>query len=70
MDTVTEAQMTRPGPRATREIWVRIPRTMLPPLAALAREHGTSRTRVIVRAVTLYLEEHTDWRSHELEPLP
>lgn len=47
---------------ATTEVWMRIPRTMLPALATLADEYGTSRSAVLRRALEIYLAEHAEWR--------
>ena len=44
---------------------------MLPALAELKEtHHAPSRSAVIVRAVELYLREHTDWEPTEVGRLP
>lgn len=56
---------------ATTQVWVRIPRTMLPALADLkGRYDAPSRSAVIVRALELYLAEHTEWRPSTTAGLP
>lgn len=41
---------------------MRVPRTMLPALAEMAKRHSVSRSAVLRRALELYLTEHTDWK--------
>lgn len=51
---------------ATTQVWVRIPRTMLPALAEIKDRYGApSRSAVVVRAIEHYLREHSSWKPVE-----
>lgn len=54
----------------TVEVYLRVPETMVEAVAALAAAHNRSRSAVLVRALELYLAEHTDWRPRSHAGLP
>jgi len=58
------------GVQATVQVWMRVPRTMLPALAVLADRHGTTRSAVLRRSLEVYLSQHTDWQESKEEDLP
>lgn len=56
---------------ATTQVWVRIPRTMLEAIREVKERYDApSRSAVIVRAVEVYLTEHTDWKPSTTAGLP
>ncbi len=56
---------------ATTQVWVRIPRTMLDAIREMKDRYGApSRSAVIVRAVAVYLSEHTEWQETPSGGLP
>lgn len=54
----------------TVEMYLRVPETMSAAVASLADAHHTTRSAVLVRALEIYLAEHTDWKPGPHKGLP
>lgn len=62
--------MVTSPPLATTQVWMRVPRTMIPAVTDLAQRCGTTKSAVLRRALALYLAEHTEWDAPGEERLP
>ena len=54
----------------TVEVYLRVPETMVGAVMSLAAAHNTTRSAVLVRALEIYLSEHTDWKPRSHAGLP